>query len=111
MSTNVQIYEFASSIGAFEGYVYQKKSTDELDLNALSAWMENIVTAYKLIPQSILEQIQPHCDQTLGRAKTSLIPVLGENDNIVKKLDFMIEGDIPEHPDDFQKTKWFDNDN
>ncbi len=109
MNTYAQIYEFASSVGSFEGYVYKKKSTDELDMDALLDWTNNIVTAYQLIPETILPQIQPLCDQTVGRAVKSLLPVLSERHNIIKKLSFMIVGDVPKHPDDFNKTKWFEN--
>lgn len=108
---NTQIYEFASSAGAFEGYVYHKKTADDLDLEALADWAEHILAAYQLLPEAELGQIQAHCDQTLGRAIKSLIPVLGVSHDIVKKIASMIVGDIPKHADDFQKTKWFETGN
>jgi len=111
MNTHAQIYEFASSVGSFEGYVYKKISTDELDMDALLSWTNNIVAAYQLIPEAILQQIQPLCDQTVGRAVKSLLPVLNESHEIIKKLGTMIVGEVPKHPDDFKKTKWFENEN
>ncbi len=41
MHLYTQIYEFASSADAFEGYVYHKKSADEVDIQALDIWAEN----------------------------------------------------------------------
>lgn len=98
------IYEFAASAGALEGYVYQKK---DLDMNALAKWVDNLVAAYSRIPTEAREEIQSSCDQTLGRAIKSLIPLLGEGHNIVGDLKSMISGDLPQSADDFQKEKWF----
>jgi hypothetical protein len=101
-----KVYEFAASAGAFEGYVYRRDKSD-LDLDALLNWMDNIISAYKHLPSEVREEIQSDCDQTLGRAFRSLAPVLGEGNKIVRKLSSLVKGELPESPDDFQKTKWF----
>ena len=104
MNIYAQLYEFASSAGALEGYVYQIK---EKDMKALPIWVGNLVSAYQLLPDDILGEIQAHCDSTVGRAIRSLIPLLGEDDEVIAKLKSMVAGPLPESPDDFKKVKWF----
>lgn len=101
-----KIYEFAASAGAFEGYVYQKTKSD-IDVDALSNWVNNLVDAYHQLPGDILNEFQFSCDQTLGRAIRSLISVSGEAQELIDKLKEMIKGELPDSADDFQKTKWF----
>ena len=104
MNIHAQLYDFASSAGALEGYVYQIK---EVDMKALPIWVENLVSAYQLLPVDIRGEIQPLCDRTLGRAIKSLIPRLGEDDEVIEKLKSMVAGPLPESPDHFEKVKWF----
>lgn len=99
-----QIYEFAASAGALEGYVYRR---DDLDVEALSNWLGNLKTAYRLIPEEILHAIQPSIDRTLGRAFRSLSLCLGDDHELVKGLWAMVKGPLPASPDEFQKEKWF----
>jgi hypothetical protein len=104
MHTYTQIYEFAASAGALEGYVYQK---DRLDEQILEKWCKNLVNAYRLLPPDVLKEFQPACDGTLGRAIRSMIPVLGVKHPIVEGVQSMVTGQLPQSPDDFQKEKWF----
>lgn len=104
MNIYAQLFEFASSAGALEGYVYQIK---EVDRRALPIWVENLVSAYQLLPADVLREIQAYCDMTLGRAIRSLVPLLGEEDDVIGKLKSMVVGPLPDSPDDFQKVKWF----
>ena len=48
---------------------------------------------------------QPALDRTLGRAVLSLIPVLGENHDLIGKLKTLIRGDMPGTYDDFSEEK------
>ena len=101
-----QLYEFAASAGALEGYVYQK---NKIDLEALSNWVDHLVTAYKLLDEKVRKEIQPSLNGTLGRAVQSFILILGENDETIIKLKSMIgKGPLPESPNDFNKKKWFE---
>ena len=106
MHIHQQIYEFAASAGAFEGYVYRKKKSD-MDVAALSNWADNLLNAYHHLPAAVVAEFQSACNQTLGRAIKSLIPVLGEAHAVVGKLKNIVEGELPDTPDDFQKQKWF----
>lgn len=99
-----QIYEFAASAGALEGYVYGKKTVSE---QVLAKWCNNLVTAYNLITPEARQQFQASCDGTLGRAIRSLLPLLGENHDIIGKLRSMIAGQLPASADDFNKNKGF----
>ena len=101
-----EIYEFAASAGAFEGYVYQKTESD-MDVDVLLNWVNNLVDAYHRLPADILGDFQSSCDRTLGRAIRSLIPALGEERTIIDRLQEMVEGELPDSASDFQKTKWF----
>ena len=102
-----KIYKFAASAGAFEGYVYKKKDAEELDMDALSVWIDNIVAAYGHLPDEAIKLFQDSCDRTLGRAISSLTPVLGEDHDFINKLKSMVKGSMPESADDFNKRKWF----
>ncbi len=91
-----KIYEFAASLGSFEGYVYGKRSVRELDLDALDNWSGNIVEAYGHLPDAVKSQIQDRCDQTAGRAIRSLEPVLGADHPITKRLYAIVgPGSVP----------------
>ena len=106
MHTYQKIYEFAASAGAFEGYVYRRPK-DEIDFEALSNWVDNLLDAYNHLNSDVRSKFQSSCDQTLGRALKSLIAELGQEHQIVGKLKSMIEGELPKSADDFQKEKWF----
>lgn len=98
------IYEFAASAGALEGFVYHKESMNPDDI---SNWINNLADAYAILPREAIDEIQPSIDQTIGRAVRSLVPLLGEGHVLVKKLGSMTTGPLPESSDDFQKKKWF----
>ena len=98
------IYEFSASAGALEGFVYHK---DSMNPDDISIWVGNLVDAYGILPREVIDEIQPGIDQTIGRAIRSLVPLLGEDHALVKKLESMVTGRLPESPDDFQKKKWF----
>jgi len=101
-----KIYEFAASAGAFEGYVYRKPPAD-IDAAALSKWADNLLDAYHHLPEDAIAEFQSSCNQTIGRAIKSLIPVFGEAHGVVARLKNIVKGELPETPDDFQKQKWF----
>lgn len=101
-----KIYEFAASAGAFEGYVYRRPKA-EIDFKALSNWVDNLSDAYNHLTSDVRSKFQSSCDQTLGRALKSLVLELGQEHEIVGRLKKMIEGEVPESADDFQKDKWF----
>ena len=99
-----KIYEFASSAGAFEGYVYRRKHLDQV---ALPVWADNLVTAYRNLPSDVTDKFQTSLDSTLGRAVRSLMLELGEEHEVVQKIKSMVLNSIPASSDDFQKQKWF----
>ena len=104
MHLYTQLYDFAASAGALEGYAYHK---NEMEAKTIEVWVDNLSEAYRLLPAQVLEEIQPFVDMTLGRAFRSLVPLLGEKQETVVKLRSMIKGPLPDSPDDFQKRKWF----
>ncbi len=106
MHTYQQIYEFAASAGAFEGYVY-RRSKAEIDTKTLKNWVDNLIEAYHHLPADVIGECQSACNQTLGRAIKSLMAEFGEGHPAVGKLQIIVTGQLPEDPDDFQKEKWF----
>jgi hypothetical protein len=102
----LKIYEFGASAGAFEGYVYRRKKTD-IDVAALLNWADNLINAYHYFSADVICEFQSGCNQTLGRAIQSLIPILGEEHEVVMRLKKIVKGKLPETPDDFQKQKWY----
>ncbi len=103
-----QIYEFASSAGAFEGYVYNKKSVNDIDMEALDVWSGHLAEAYALLPEEVIGKFQDRLDLTLNRALASLNLILEKNHPIAVRLMSMIRHRTDGSPDDFQKTKWFE---
>ena len=101
-----KIYEFAASAGAFEGYVYRRPKA-EIDFEALSNWVNNLLDAYQHLTSDVRSEFQSACDGTLGRALQSLVLELGQEHEVIAKLKKMIEGQLPDSADDFQKDKWF----
>lgn len=108
MHLYTKIYQFASSLGALEGYVYRKKSSEELGMESLAKWIDNIMMAYSYFPAEVLDEFQHDCDRTAGRAIHSLNPVLGQDHDLIKKLRTLVKGDMPVSADDFNKKKWFE---
>jgi len=108
MHIYLKIYEFAASAGAFEGYVYHKTKT-AIDVAVLSKWSDNLLDAYHQLPADAVAAFQASCNQTLGRAIKSLIPLFGEEHEVVDKLKNIVKGELPATPDDFRKQKWFQN--
>jgi len=99
-----QLYEFAASAGALEGFVYKRP---DVEAGTIEKWVENLEKAYKLLPEEVLKEIQPALDGTMGRAVKSVSTVLGDQHVLVAKLKGMVKGPLPSSADDFQKKKWF----
>ena len=93
-----EVYDFAAKAGALEGYVYQK---EKIDVNYLPRWVDNLVDQYHRFPSEVKEDFQSLCNATLGRTVQSLLPHLGEDHEVVKKLRSMISGKLPLSPNDF----------
>lgn len=104
MHLYTEIYEFAASAGALEGYVYRREAPDQ---EALSNWVGNLVGAYDHLPPEVRREIQGSVDQTIGRAVRSLATVLGEEHALVGQLGSLVRGSLPKSADDFQKRKGF----
>ena len=102
-----QIYEFAASAGAFEGYVYHR-AKEEIDPEELSNWVSNLVEAYRDLPSDVVSECQSACNQTLGRAIQSLVAEFGEGHPAIGQLQKVAKGRLPESADDFDKKKWFE---
>jgi hypothetical protein len=104
MHVYMQLYEFAASAGALEGFVYRRP---DVEAGTIDQWVENLGEAYPLLPAEVLKEIQPSLDGTLGRAVRSVSRALGEEHPLVQKLKSMVKGPLPASPDDFQRKKWF----
>jgi hypothetical protein len=97
-----EIYEFASSVGAFEGYVYQRENLEAAYLNN---WVKNLVTQYQEMPADVRGSFQSALDRTMGRAIQSLISAFGEAHEHVVALKPLIAGKMPDAPNDFEEEK------
>jgi hypothetical protein len=93
-----EVYDFAAKAGALEGYVYPKK---EVDLGYLPRWVDNLVDHYRRLPSEVREEFQGLCNGTLGRTIQSLLPSLGEDHEVIKKLKSILSGNLPSSPNDF----------
>jgi hypothetical protein len=97
MSVNRQVYDFAAKAGALEGWVYKR----EVDVSYLPMWIQHLVDLYGGLPEDVRTEIQDMCNETVGRTIQSLLPFLGEEHELMKKLRGMTVGKIPSDPDDF----------
>jgi hypothetical protein len=95
------LYDFAAKAGSLEGYVYPK----DLDLKYLTPWTDNLVNEYRSLPPDVRDAIQGGCDETLGRTIQSLLPKLGEDHEVIKKLKSLVRGKLPTSPDDFPHNR------
>lgn len=96
------IYEFAARAGAFEGYVYRRK---ELTPQSLERWVDHLVEGYNTVTPDARKEFQDLCDGTIGRAIQSLLPLLGEDHDIIRKLKTLTVGKLPSSPDDFSRKR------
>ncbi len=93
-----EVYDFAAKAGALEGWVYRKK---EVDLSYLPPWVDHLVEQYQSLPHEVRDDFQGLCDGTLGRTIQSLLPFLGEDHEVIRKLKSIVTGKLPSSPDDF----------
>jgi hypothetical protein len=96
-----KVYDFAAKAGSLEGYVYPK----DLDRSYLPLWTDHLVEQYRDLPPDVREEIQSLCDETLGRTIQSLLPILGEAHEVIKKLRGLVKGRLPSSPDDFPHNR------
>jgi hypothetical protein len=92
------LYDFAAKAGSLEGYVYPK---GKVDISYLPGWSDNLIKQYQDLPPEAREEIQIQCNETLGRAIQSLVPILSEDHEVIKKLKGLVKGKLPSTPDDF----------
>lgn len=97
-----QLYDFAAKAGALEGYVYPK---ERVDFDYLPRWVDHLMEQYRGLPPEVRDEFQGLCDRTLGRAVQSLLPSLGEDHEVIRKLKSMISGKLPSSPNDFTHGK------
>jgi len=100
MKSAREIYDFGAHAGSLEGYVY---GYTKVDITYLPGWAANLVKEYGLLPDDVRAEIQPGLDGTLGRAVRTLAPHLGEGHDVIGLLKKMIQGKLPDSPDDFTR--------
>lgn len=102
MNRDKEIYEFAASAGALEGYLFLKK---DLEAASLDNWVRNLYRQYANFPDEIRACFQGALDRTLGRAVRSLVTLLGDDHVHVSTLRSMIKGALPDSAQDFEQEK------
>jgi hypothetical protein len=99
MGFNRDIYDFAAKAGSLEGYVFPK----EMETSYLPAWIGHVVQGYHMLPEEVRQECQDLLNGTIGRAIQSLIPVLGENHELVNQLKSIITCELPLSPYEFDR--------
>ena len=102
MNIHREVFEFAASAGALEGYLYTKEN---LVSKELDDWIYNLLKQYENFPPEVRDHFQDSLDRTLGRAVHSLAPLLGSNHPHVVALKSMIKGEMPASSHDFDREK------
>ena len=97
-----EVYDFAAKAGSLEGYVYPEA---KVDLSYLPNWTENLVNLSRSLPPEVKKDFQDSCNLTIGRAIQALLPSLGEDHEVIKKLKTMVSGKLPSSPDDFRHRR------
>ena len=95
-----ELYEFAASAGAFEGYVYMLERADRTQL---ADWSENLANKWRALSAEVRAAIELSTNLTLGRALHSLKAFLNENDPVIFNLKIIVRGRLPASADDFIK--------
>ena len=95
-------YDFAAKAGSLEGWVYPK---EKVNISYLPRWSDNVVKQYQDLPPEAREEIQSQCNETLGRAIQSIVPILGEDHEVIKKLKGLVKGKLPSSSDDFPHSR------
>ena len=103
MGIHREVYDFAAKAGALEGYVYPR---EKVDPQYFQQWVKNLVAQYQALPDDVRKEFQDLCNGTLGRAVRSLIPLLGEEHEVVGQLKGLIQGELPTSPDEFPRTRY-----
>jgi len=93
-----KVYDFAAKAGSLEGYAYPR---EKVDISYLPRWSDNLVEQYRGLPPEVREEFQGLCNETLGRTIQSLLPILGEDHEVIKKLKGLVKGKLPSSPNDF----------
>jgi len=101
MASCRDVYDFAAKAGSLEGYVYPK----EIDVSYLPNWVDHLVQGYRALPEEVRRELQDLCNETMGRAIQSLLPVLGEDHEVIKELKSMVTEGLPLSPDDFRRKE------
>ena len=65
MDIHREIFAFAASAGALEGFAYPEK---DLEPGRLDDWTGNLVAQYRSLPAAVREAVQADLDRTVGRA-------------------------------------------
>jgi len=99
MSMYRDVYDFAAKAGALEGYVYPKG----MEASYLPIWVDHIVQGYGTLPAEARGEFQDLCNGTIGRAIQSLLPLLGEEHEVIRKLKSIVTGEPALSPDDFRR--------
>ncbi len=94
------IYAFAAGAGALEGFVYGK---DKMEPGSLKHWVNNLTNQYHALSDDVRADFQDLCDGTVGRAIQSVIPLLGEEHDLIQQLKSLVQGQLPSSPDDFSR--------
>jgi len=94
------IYEFAARAGAFEGFVYGK---ERIEPGSLKHWVNNLASHYQALSDDVRGDFQDLCEGTVGRAIQSLIPLVGEDHELIRQLKTLVQGKLPTSPDDFTR--------
>ncbi|WP_419659414.1 uncharacterized protein Dvar_83050 [Desulfosarcina variabilis str. Montpellier] len=102
MNIHEEVYEFAASAGALEGYVFEK---GQLESAHFDNWIGNLKKQYSHLPKDVRSHFQGSLNRTLGRAVQSLIACIGADHDHVRTLKSMIKGDLPISAHDFDVEK------
>jgi hypothetical protein len=97
-----EVYEFAASAGALEGFVFPRK---KLEAGDLDDWVRNLLKQYEQLPEETRQHFQSSLDRTMGRAVHSLTSALGAQHAHVQALKSLIKGSVPQSFQDFEQEK------
>jgi hypothetical protein len=102
MNIHKEVYEFAASAGALEGFVFEKSQLKDTQIDN---WIDNLEKQYSHLPKDVRNHFQGSINRTLGRAVQSLTACIGKDHEHVKTLKSMIKGDLPISAHDFDMEK------
>jgi len=74
---------------------------EKMDPKYLPVWVDHIVEGYQGLSPEARAEFQDLCDLTIVGLSLPLVPIIGADHEVIRKLKGLTAGTLPSSPDDF----------